>query len=83
MRVLNRPDGAGDSTMKRTRHPAEQMIRKLNTAEQLIAQANTVADACRVIEEGKLRQRLHESAAQRIAGVAGWPTACSGGKAEP
>jgi putative transposase len=50
MKVLIRPDWAGDSTMKRTRHTAEQIIRKLKTAEQLIAQWKTVADVCRVIE---------------------------------
>ena len=50
MRVLSRPDWAGDSTIKRTRHTAEQIIRKLKTAEQLIAQGKTVADVCRVIE---------------------------------
>lgn len=50
MRVLVRPDWAGDSTMKRTRRTAEQIIRKLKTAEQLIAQGKTVADVCRVIE---------------------------------
>jgi len=36
--------------MKRTSHTAEQIIRKLNTAEQLIVQGKTVADVCRVIE---------------------------------
>jgi len=36
--------------MKRTRHTAEQIIRKLKTAEQLIAKGMTVADVCRVIE---------------------------------
>ena len=46
MRVLNRPDWAGGFTMKRTRHTAEQIIRKLKTAEQLIAQGKTVADVC-------------------------------------
>ena len=45
-----RPDWAGDFTMKSTRHTAEQIIRKLKTAEQLIAQGKTVADVCRVIE---------------------------------
>jgi putative transposase len=40
MRVLTRPDWAGDATMKRTRH----------TAEQLIAQGKTVAAVGRVIE---------------------------------
>jgi len=33
-----------------SRHTAEQIIRKLKTAEQLIAQGKTVADVCRVIE---------------------------------
>jgi transposase-like protein len=36
--------------MKRTRHTAEQIIRKLKTAEQLIAQGKTVIEVCRVIE---------------------------------
>ena len=54
MRVFSRPDWAVDLTMKRTRHPAEQIIRNLKTAEQLIAQGKTVADVCRVIE---LRQK--------------------------
>ena len=36
--------------MKRTRHTAEQIIRKLKTPEQLIAQGKTVAEVCRVIE---------------------------------
>jgi transposase-like protein len=36
--------------MKRTRHTAEQIIRKLKTAEQLIAQGKTVSDVCRAIE---------------------------------
>ncbi len=58
MRVLIRPDWAGDSTMKRTRRTpvAEgfsegvQIIRKLKTAGQLIAQGKTVSDVCRVLE---------------------------------
>jgi putative transposase len=50
MRVLIRPGWAWDSTMKRIRHTAEQIIRKLKTAEQLIAQGKTVADICRAIE---------------------------------
>ena len=54
MRVLNRPDWAGDFTMKRIRHTAEQIIRKLKTAEQLIAQGKTVADVCRAIEVTQL-----------------------------
>jgi transposase-like protein len=36
--------------MKRIRHTAEQIIRKLKTAESLIAQGKTVADVCRVID---------------------------------
>jgi len=44
MRVLIRPDWARDSTMQRTRHTAEQIIRQLKTPEQLIAQGETVAD---------------------------------------
>ena len=36
--------------MKCTRHTAEQIIRKLKTAEQLIAQGKTVVEVCRVIE---------------------------------
>lgn len=50
MRVLIRPDWAGDSTMKRTRHTPEQIIRKLKTAEPLISQDKTVADVCRALE---------------------------------
>jgi putative transposase len=50
MRVFSRPDQAGDSTKKRIRHTGEQVIRKLKTAGQLIAQGKTVADVCRVIE---------------------------------
>jgi hypothetical protein len=30
--ILSRPDWARDSTMNRTRHTAEQIIRKLKTA---------------------------------------------------
>ena len=36
--------------MKRIRHTAEQIICKLKTAEQLIAQGKTVADVCRAME---------------------------------
>ena len=50
MRVLIRPDWAGDSTMKRIRHTAEQIIRRLKTAEQLIAQGKTVVVVGCVIE---------------------------------
>ena len=45
-----RPYLAGDFAMKRIRHTAEQIIRKLKTAEQVIAQGKTVADVCRAIE---------------------------------
>jgi hypothetical protein len=55
MRVLSRPDWARDSTMTRMRHKAEQIIRKITTAEQLIAQGKTVADVCRVIEVTPIR----------------------------
>ena len=50
MRLLIRRDWAGDSTMKRTRHIPEQIIRKLKMADQLRAQGKTVADVCRVLE---------------------------------
>ena len=36
--------------MKRTRHTAEQIIRKFKTAEQLIVQGKTVVELCRLIE---------------------------------
>ena len=36
--------------MKRKRQTTEQIIRKLKTADQLLAQGQTVADACRVLE---------------------------------
>ena len=42
--------------MNRTRHTAEQIIRTLKTAEQLIAQGKTVADVCRVIEVTQLEK---------------------------
>ena len=48
--MLSRPDWAGDSTMKHIRYTAERIIRKLKTAEQLIAQGKTVVEVCRVIE---------------------------------
>jgi putative transposase len=50
MKVLMRPGCSVDSTMKRTVHIAEQIIRELKTAEQLIAQCKPVADLCREIE---------------------------------
>jgi len=50
MRELIRADWAGDFIMKRTRQTTEQIIRKLKTAEQLLAQGQTVADACRDLE---------------------------------
>jgi putative transposase len=46
MKVLIRPNWAGDFTMKRTRHTAEQIIRKLKSAEQLIDQGKTVVAGC-------------------------------------
>ena len=52
MRALIRRDWAGDFTMKCIRHTAKQIIRKLKTADQLIAQGKTVADVCRAIEAG-------------------------------
>jgi transposase-like protein len=36
--------------MKRKRHSPEQIIRKLRTAEQLLNQGQSVADACRTLE---------------------------------
>lgn len=53
MTVLIRPDWARDFTMKRIRFTAEQIIRRLKTAEQLIAQGKTVSDVCRAIEVTK------------------------------
>jgi len=53
MKVLIRPDWAGDSTMKRTRHTPEKIIRKLKTAEQLQPQGKTIADVCRALEVSK------------------------------
>ena len=50
MSVLIRPDWAGGSTMKRTRHIPEQIIRKIKTADQLMVQGQTFSDACRVLE---------------------------------
>ena len=58
MRVLIRPIWTRASTKKRNRHTAAaegfpegvQIIRKLKTAEQLIAQGKTVSDVCRAIE---------------------------------
>jgi len=50
LRVLIRPDWAGDFTTKRTRHTSEKIICKFKTADQWLAQAQTVVDACRVLE---------------------------------
>jgi transposase-like protein len=36
--------------MKRKRHSPEQIIRKLRSAEQLLNQGQTIADACRALE---------------------------------
>jgi putative transposase len=45
MKVLIRPNWAGGSAMKRTRNTPEQIINKLKTADQLLAQGQTVAGA--------------------------------------
>jgi putative transposase len=50
MSALIRPGWAGDFTKKRTRHTAEPIIHKPNTAAQLIGVGKTVAEGCRVIE---------------------------------
>jgi putative transposase len=50
MRVLSRPDRARDLIIKRIRYTAEQIIRKLKTAEQLNARGKPVVEVCRVIE---------------------------------
>jgi len=50
MRVLIRPEWAGDSSLKQTRHTPEQIILKLKTAEQLLAQGKTITDACGALE---------------------------------
>jgi len=36
--------------MKQTRHTPEQIIRKMKTAEKLIAQGTTVDDVCRTLK---------------------------------
>ena len=50
MRDLIWPDWAGDFIMKRIRHAAEQITRKLNTVEKLIAQGKNVAEVVCAIE---------------------------------
>jgi len=50
LKALIRPGWACDFTMKRARHTEEQIIRKLKTAEQLIAQGKTVVEVSRVSE---------------------------------
>ena len=52
--------------MKRTRHTAEHIIRKLKTAEQLIAQGKTVVEVCRVIE---VTQQSHHRWRQQYGGM--------------
>jgi len=37
VRVFVQPEWAGDTTMKEIRHTVEQIIRKIKTAEQLVA----------------------------------------------
>ena len=79
MRVLIRPDWAGDFTMKRIRHTAEQIIRKLRIAEQLIAHGKTVAVVCRAIE---VTQQTYHRYKQQYGGMQarGSQTADSAGK---
>ena len=48
MKVFTRPDRK--SIIRYNRHIGEQIIHKLKSAEQLIAQGKTVADVCRIIE---------------------------------
>ena len=52
--------------MKRIRHTAEQIIRKLKTAEQLIAQGKTVADVCCAI---KVTQPTYHRWKQQYGGM--------------
>jgi putative transposase len=52
--------------MKLTRHRAEQIICKLKTAEQMIAQDKTDADICRVI---KLTQPTYHRWRQQYGGM--------------
>ncbi len=52
--------------MKRTRHTPEQIIRKLKTADQLIAQGKTVSDVCRVLE---VAQPIYHSWRQLYGGM--------------
>ena len=56
--------------MKHIRHTAEQIIRKLKTTEQLIAQGKTVSDVCRAIESPADLPPL-ETAVRRHAGRGG------------
>ena len=44
--------------MKRIRHTPDQIIRKLKTAEQLIAQGKTVSHICRVLEVTQLEKAM-------------------------
>ena len=66
MRFLIRPDWAGDFTIKRIRHTAEQIICKLKTAEQLIAQCKIVADVCRAL---KVTQPTYHRWKQQYGGM--------------
>jgi len=52
--------------MKRTRPTAEQIIRKLKTAEQLIAQCKTVVGVCRIIE---VMQPTYHRSRQQYGGI--------------
>ena len=66
MRVLIRPRSPGTFTSQRVCHTAESIIGKLKTAEQLIAQANTVADVCRLIE---VVQSIYHCLKQQFGGM--------------
>ena len=50
MRVPSQPEWAEDFNMDRKGTHNGAVIRKLKTAEQLIAQCKTVVEVCRVIE---------------------------------
>jgi len=66
MRVLIPPAWAGDFTMNRTRHTAEQNIRKLKAAEHLISKGKTVIEVCRVLE---VTQPAYHRWRQQYAGM--------------
>jgi len=59
MRALNRPDWAGDFTMKRTRHTVRWVVGQHRSTQRHYGE---VVD----LEEAKLRHRLREIAAEHI-----------------